>query len=414
VTTIEASSTEGRPSGQPLTQDTDQGLGRQTMIVVLCLGTFLATGNGVSITPFLLQMADELGTDLAAVGNLVSFMSVPWGITSLVAGTASDRVGRKPILVAGLLVLVASLFGVAWSASYTWVAVWRTFGGIGGGAFMGTVFAAVADRFPSSERGRALGWIVTGQSLSLVLGVPVVAYIGSLGGWRSAMVAQGCATFVAAIAVWLAVPRRTSSRASAGAAATSVLKVVDPRVLGLLGAGTMERVCYAGVVVFLATYLQISYGISLEVIAIALGIVSLGNLIGNLIGGYLTDRVSGRPLLAAASLAASALVAPPLLLWQPGVALTVALGLLYATVNSLGRPALLASLSEVSSEARGALLGLNITFASFGWIGATALGGWLIASFGFGGLATLTAATGLIGAALATASWFLGRSLART
>jgi len=384
------------------------------MIVVLCFATFLATGNGVSITPFLLQMAEDLGTDLAAVGNLVAFMSISWGITSLVAGTASDRLGRKPILMAGLLVVVVSLFGVAWSGSYGWVAAWRALGGIGGGAFMGTVFATVADRFPPSERGQALGWIVTGQSLSLVIGVPVVAYIGSLGGWRWAMIAQGSATWLAAIAVWLVIPKRDRPKAAAGTTATSVLKVLDPRVVGLLGAGTMERVCYAGVVVFLATYLQLSYGISLEAVAIALLVVSLGNLVGNLLGGYLTDRVSGRPLLAAASLAASALVAPPLLLWQPGVALSVALGLLYASVNALGRPALLASLSEVSNEARGALLGLNITFSSFGWLGATALGGWLIASYGFAGLATLTAATGLIGAALAGSSWLLGRGLART
>jgi len=40
----------------------------------------------------------------------------------------------------------------------------------------------------------------------------------------------------------------------------------------------------------------------------------------------------------------------------------------------------------VSAEARGAVLGLNITFASLGWLGATVLGGYVLAVAGFGGL----------------------------
>jgi MFS transporter, DHA1 family, inner membrane transport protein len=410
MTAVEAGSGERPPAdGRALAPPSGAPIGRQVTVVVLCLSTFLVTGHGVSITPFLVPMAEELGTDLAAVGNLVAVMSVSWGIASLFAGAASDRLGRRPILVTALLLLTASLFGVAWSGTYPWIAAWRAFGGIGGGAFMGTVFATVSDRFPSAERGRALGWIVTGQSLSLVVGVPLITIIGSFGGWRWAMVAQGVAMLVAALAVALAVPRRTAQRSASGAPAPSLLKVLNPRVVALLAAGTMERVCYAGVVVFLATYLLLAYGVSLQVIGVGLALVAIGNLIGNLIGGYLTDRLPARPLLAAASLAGSALLAPPLLVWTPGVELSIALGFLYSLANALGRPALLAALSEVSNEARGALLGLNITFASFGWLGATALGGWLITGSGFGGLAFLTAATGLLGAALATLGWFFGR-----
>ena len=52
---------------------------------------------------------------------------------------------------------------------------------------MGTVFATVSDHVPRAQRGRALGWVITGQSLSLAVGVPLVTLLGALGGWRIAI-----------------------------------------------------------------------------------------------------------------------------------------------------------------------------------------------------------------------------------
>ena len=48
----------------------------------------------------------------------------------------------------------------------------------------GVVFAEVSARVEDYQRGRALGWVMTGQSLTLVLGVPLAAYVGSMIGWR--------------------------------------------------------------------------------------------------------------------------------------------------------------------------------------------------------------------------------------
>jgi DHA1 family inner membrane transport protein len=171
----------------------------------------------------------------------------------------------------------------------------------------------------------------------------------------------------------------------------------------------MERVCYAGVVVYFATYLLTSYAVSLQELAIALALIAIGNLVGNFVGSYLTDRLPGRLLLAAASLVITGALALPMLLGQPGVAISIVLGFAYTFVNALGRPPLLASMSEVSNEARGALMGLNITFSSFGWLGAAGLGGWLIVAYGFPSLGILTAITGVAGGVLAALSWLLGR-----
>jgi MFS transporter, DHA1 family, inner membrane transport protein len=379
------------------------------MLATLCIATFLVTSTGTALAPFLLDIARDLQAELAAVANLIALTSVSWGATSLVAGAASDRLGRKPVLIVGLLAIGGSTLGVALSGNYPTVAAFQLLAGIGGGAYMGTVFATVSDGVAASQRGRALGWIITGQSLSLVLGVPLVTFIGSLSSWRGALVAQSAATALAAGAVWLVVPRLAERRAERPASAATIFKALNRRVVALLAAGTMERACFASLAVYMATYLLTSYAISLQELAIGLALVALGNLVGNIVGSQLTDRLPARPLFFAASSATTAILALPLLLWQPRIDFSIGLGFAYALSNALGRPALLAALSEVPGEARGAVLGLNITCASFGWLGAAALGGWLITGFGFGGLGIFSAATGLLGAGLATASWLSAR-----
>ena len=81
---------------------------------------------------------------------------------------------------------------------------------------MGMVFATVSDHVPSTQRGRALGWVITGQSLSLVVGVPLVTLLGAFDGWRAAITVHAGTALVAAPAIWLVVPRGPSVRPTPG------------------------------------------------------------------------------------------------------------------------------------------------------------------------------------------------------
>jgi DHA1 family inner membrane transport protein len=374
------------------------------VLVSLVLATYLANVSSIAMTPFLLDIARDLEADLAAVGVLLAASSVTWGIVSIFAGMASDRFGRRPVLMVGLLGLALSPLGLASAFAIPVAFVARVIGGIGGGSFMGTAFAAASDVFPPAERGRALGWMITGQSISLVLGVPMAAYIGSFIGWRGALAVQGLAVVIAAVLVWFAVPGQPPRKHADVKPAPSVLKLLTPRVTALMLANTMERFCYGGVAVYLATFLTTSYGISLEVLAVGLGLVALGNLVGNVIGGDLSDRLRSRTALAAISLVVTGALALPLLLWQPGLWISVFIGFVYTVANAIGRPSLVAAVSEVSNEARGALLGVNMTFASIGWLGSQAFGGWLITTMGFPVFGLLVAGCGVLGAVFAIAA----------
>jgi DHA1 family inner membrane transport protein len=384
---------------------------RGTFVMVsLVLATYLTSVSASAMTPFLVDIARELDVDMGAIGVLLSVGSVTWAVVSVFAGVASDRLGRRPVIMAGLAGMALGPLVLAATPVFWPALIARIFGGFGGGAFMGPAMAAAADAVRPSERGRALGWLITGQSLALVIGVPIVAYLGALIGWRGALAIQGATILIAAVLVWLAVPDQSSSDRQDVTPTGSVWRLLTPKVVALLTANTMERFCYGGVAVYLATYLVTSYGVSLEILAVGLGVVALGNLLGNFVGGELSDRLPSRTALAATSLALTGLLALPLLLWQPGLVVSIGLGFAYTAINAVGRPSLVASISEVSNESRGALLGVNMTFASFGWLGSQAFGGWLIATMGFGVFGALTAVAGLLGAVLAVSAGIPARA----
>jgi DHA1 family inner membrane transport protein len=345
-------------------------------------------------------MADDLRAGLVLVGSLVAVSAIPWGIVSLIAGGASDRLGRRPILLAGLLVLGGSRLLLALAPSYAVAGLAQVLAGVGGGTYTTVVFAAVSDHVPSAQRGRALGAVINGQSLSFVLGVPLVTLLATWSGWRGAIGLHGLAMLAVALALWPTLPSGGPGGGREPGPSSSFRTVMTGRLVALLGASAMERACFVVVAVYLATYLVATYAVSFAVLAVALALVALGNLAGNVLGGPLADRVRDRALAFAVSSIATGALALPLLVWQPGLAGSVVLGFAYTLANAVGRPALMAALSEVPAGVRGAVLGLNTTTMSVGWLGASALGGWLITRSGFGGLALFSAVAGVLGAGL--------------
>jgi len=373
------------------------------LLIALSAATFAVTSSGSATAPFMQDISRDLATDLPAVAHLFSVQALAWGAASLVMGILSDRLGRRAFLVGGILLIGTTRLGFSASPTYSAALMWQIASGIGGGAFMGTVFATVSEHVPAGTRGRALSWVIMGQSLSLVLGVPLVTLLGTLGGWRGALAAHAALTLLLAGAVRLATPPDPARHPDAHRSRPPLSKLAQPRLVCLLGAGSTERICFASLAIYRADYLQRSYGVGLAGLALALALVAIGNLTGNLIGGRVADRTRSRARVVAITSTLAGALALPTLFWQPGLAASVGLGFGFSFMNAASRPSLLALLSEVPSELRGALFGLNVTMNSVGWLLAGSLGAALLASAGFGALGIFCSTAALLGAALATA-----------
>jgi MFS transporter, DHA1 family, inner membrane transport protein len=365
------------------------------LIGAACLGSFAATSAGTTRAPFLLVMSHDLDVPMPLVANLVTLTSISWAITSALGGWASDRLGRRFLLVGAPLALglTVALQGV--SADFTALAIWAVVSGGASGTVMGLLFAEVAAHVEDRQRGRALGWVMSGQSLTLLIGVPMAAAVGSIIGWRGWLFCVAGLAAAASLALFGTVPRAGSQDSLRRAALRGAL---SPRVLSLLATGVAERICYGLAAVYYATFLQVSYGLSIAALALPLALFAVGNVVGTILGGQLADRLYDRLLTFAAAMALSGLAALALFLWHPNQAVSIALGFLYVFINALGRPSLMASYAQVPEQIRGTVMGLSGAAASLGWCGAAGFGGALLSFGGFDGFGPLALALGLVGA----------------
>lgn len=362
---------------------------------------FAAACSGTTRAPFLMDMARDLATGLPLVANLVAITSIAWGISSVMAGAGSDRWGRRPFLIGGPIGLAACMVGVSASRTFPGVAAWASLGGACAGAFTGVIMAETSARVIDRQRGRALGWVMAGQSLTLLVGVPLAAWIGSFTGWRGVSLCVAGVAVAAACGLFLTTLRPVDGPRAAGSVRPSYRRALTGRVVRLLAMGVAERICYGLTAVYFATFLQATYGLALAGVVVPLAVFAVGSILGTILGGQLADRLPNRLLTFAGAMFLSAVVAIPLFMWTAGLAGSVALAFLYVFVNAIARPSLMAALANVPADIRGTVLGLNVTSASFGWLGAASLGGSVMAFYGFSMFGPLAAFVAVVGGCLA-------------
>jgi MFS family permease len=130
------------------------------------LGVVFVFTLGNSTDAFLLLRAAQLGVPVALAPILWAMLHVVKSASSTPGGILSDRLGRKPLIVAGWLVyaIVYLLFGRATQAWQAW-ALFAVYG-LYFGLTEGVEKALVADVVPANRRGAAFGW----YNLALGLG----------------------------------------------------------------------------------------------------------------------------------------------------------------------------------------------------------------------------------------------------
>jgi len=372
------------------------------LLIAAALGMFTAGASGSVRAPFLIDMARDLDSSIPIIANLLTVNSIAWGGAAFLAGPGSDRYGCRPFLIGGPLGLAVSSIGITFAPNLLLVAVWTTIGGFCCGMFTGPIFTEVSRRVGAHQQGRALGWAMSGQSLTLLVGAPAAAWLGGFIGWRGVFACVGLMGVLSALGFLATASRRAAAPTGTHRRAPSLAAVLSGPVLRLLAMGVTERICYGLVVVYFATFLQTTFKLPVSAIVAPLAIFAMGTILGTMAGGQIADRFRNRRLTFALSMLSSATVGLVLFTWTPNLATTVALGFLYMFCNGIARPSLMASLADVDPHVRGTVMGLSVTSNSMGWLSAAALGGWMVAQFGFSGFGPLALAVAIISVVLAS------------
>lgn len=334
------------------------------------------------------------GGDPALVGMAMGIYGLTQGLLQIPYGLASDRFGRKRVIVLGLLVFAAGSFLAAAAPTLGWLIAGRALQGAG--AVSAAVTALLADQTRDVVRTKAMALV--GASIGLVFAISLVAApllaarIGLHGLFAlTGLLALACI----AVVLWWTPP-----------APLHHVEVPRGRLADVLRHGPLLRL---DVGVFVLHAVQLAMWVAVPALMVEAGLakdrhwlVYLPAVVASVVvmgGLFALER---RGYLRAVFLAAIGLVMLVQLgllatSFRPGLAaLSVLMFLFFCGFNVLEatQPSLASRIAPPQS--RGAALGVYNTLQSLGLFAGGAVGGWLAKNVGWAGLFGACAAMTLL------------------
>ncbi len=312
---------------------------RRTLAVV-CAAHFISHLHIVALPPVFALMAVHYGVSFAELGIALAVFNLATLLTQPLAGVAVDRIGPRPVLVAGLLLAGVAYVAVGLSYSYGALLALMVAAGVANSVYHPADYAILSRVSPGGRKGRSFAWhtfagFLGGAVAPLTMAVAVMAH-----SWQAGLIAVGLLGLAVAPFVVLIPPisgGATPVRSAPGGRVTRAMSgltggLASGPLVRLTGFFFLMALATIGLQGFTVAALAEARGLGVTDANLALSAFLLAMALGVLAGGRLADRTTRHGMLAAATFAgAAALMMPVALLTLP----LVVLCLLFAAAGGL-------------------------------------------------------------------------------
>jgi len=368
--------------GVVLTAVQQRGVSSWTLLLFAAI-MFLVRAVSLMLGPLLVALADDFGTSIAVAGQLAGATFITWGITAPLVGPISDTYGRRPVLLIGVLLMALGVLGsgVAWS--YSSLMALRLITGMGSAMIPPTIMAALADNLPPEKVGKGVGFMTSSSWVGVAVGVPAIALLGYLGGWRLPFYVTGGLSLALWVPLWLWLPsgpRRLGQRIDL----FNRFKVIGRQSAPwyVLIANATQQMALFGLMTYFAAYMIESYGWDEASTAPGLALLGVGAVIGSFVGGFIAGRARRLDWLAAISLAGGVVVGL-LFALDASAWLVVAMAFVASVLVSVSMPVLMTLIMHLAGQSRGTAGGMFSTSNQFGGVVGASAGGLMLSLGGY-------------------------------
>jgi len=367
------------------------------LLLLTCAIAFCGYLGSHMRLPVVPLYARSVGASTVQVGIINSAFMLMAGLLSLPLGFVSDRVGRKRLAAAGVLVLSATSFLLCWSRSPLQLMLVYLAFGTGLAAFGPTMMSLVADIAPATHLGRAYGWYTTALYTSMSVGPAVGGLVAQRWGFQAAFLISGSVIFVTFWVLLLFLPeRRKAAVTSTQTVLASLGELLHNRPLLGCWLATLGGCFGLGMFISFMPLHAHDRHLAIGEIGLVFAVQGVSNALSRIPFGHLSDRVGNRAhpvvigLLGFAGSMAGLGIASNLVLFLAfAAALGISMGLAFTSVGAL--------IAEVVPQrSRGLAMGGYNTCIYLGMMLSSALMGGVIERIGFSGGFFLTALINLL------------------
>jgi len=309
----------------------------QVVVVALCIALNALDGFDVLAISFAAPgIAEEWGVDKGTLGIVLSMELLGMAAGSVLIGNVADRVGRRPTILACLIVMALGMYAAMHAEGVTSLSVVRFLTGIGIGGMLSSTSAMVAEFSNDKRRGLNVALNIAGYSTGAILGGLLASrLLAETGDWRSVFLLGAIASAGMIPLAFFFLPESIESliaRRPAGAlervnhtlarighTPVEALppvpeQVLKPSIVTLFGPGfaritILLTIAYFAQILFFY-YIQkwvpkivVDVGFDAAQAGRVLVAANVGNLAGAVIIGLASQRFNLRPLVAGAMLA---------------------------------------------------------------------------------------------------------------
>ena len=350
---------------------------------MLSLAVFATQNAAFIVPPLLVEISSDLDISVAVAGQLATATFAAWSLSVVSVGPLSDSFGRRPVALAGMLLLFVSVIASAFAPNIEVFLVLRVLTGLGAGTLPPNAIGVISDVISPERRAQAVGALLAISLLSTALSVPIVALLADWIGWRFTFVVAGALVGAGLFTNWLWFPRDIGERVRDLVIFSRYWSLLSMQFFRVaLTVNLTHRIAYWSVVSFFAAFLIQTYGVDVRFVALPLAVAAIGQVSGSYGGGILATKASRALIIGAVTVSGGVcgflFFTVDLNLWAAVAVATVATGLL-----SIPFPLLVAASTEYSGESKATGVGLmGFSNQSGGMLGG-AIAGALLANVGY-------------------------------
>ena len=364
--------------------------------------------------PFLPAISRGLGVPLEVASLLLTVRGL-LGATSPLFGYLSDRIGRKPLMLAGLLMLIAGAGLLVTGRSFGMALVAFALLGLAKSSYDPAMQAYVSDVVPYEHRGRALGATELSWSASWLFAVPATGLLIARWNWRTPFLVIALLGLVSLFGTMrLTAPRTTSADRPGEAAMRDNLRgylrpLLSRRTLLILAVSALVILANEFFFIIYGVWMETQFGLAPTGLGLTSVVVSLAELAAAAVSAVSVDRVGKhRALFIGLAANACAYLLLRGLVGNFGGALA-GITLLAAT-SEYAIVSTLPLVSELTLTARGTVMAVNAALTAIAAAAASLVAPRLWRAGGLGGVTTVSAACILLAALLLWLAVSISRS----
>ncbi|MEL7183516.1 MAG: MFS transporter [Pseudomonadota bacterium] len=249
---------------------------------VIGMGAFLVIG-------VLAPLARDLQVTPAQAGWVLTVYALAYAPLSPLLVSFTGALGRRRVLTLGLSLFALGAAASALAPTLEVLFAARVLAAAGAGITTPVIAAIVAALAAPAERGRLLALVFMGLTVAQVLGVPAGSWLAYTYGWRAAFAFVAVLALLFAIIIWVRVPAGLRFQPVTLSDLGQVLRN-GPLMLAIFYTALFLGAIFVPFT-YLAPLLEDRMGLSRDGVTAALVVCGLGAVVGNLAGGWLSDRL---------------------------------------------------------------------------------------------------------------------------